>query len=127
MRRGQRGSAGRGRAGNRNARPRGHRRHAGDARTARGPQRRFVASPDQSQIRRLPHDDFLRLKETLTEMGISLHEEETAEQRLADLRDQYEPYVIALAKYLQMPLSGWLAEDNTLDDWQTSAWKHLKT
>jgi hypothetical protein len=86
----------------------------------------LVASPDQSQIRRLPHDDFLRLKESLTEMGISLHEEETAEQRLADLRDQYEPYVIALAKYLQMPLSGWLAEENTVDDWQTSAWNHQK-
>ena len=86
----------------------------------------LVASPDQSQIRRLPHDDFLRLKEALTGMGISLHEEETAEQRLADLRGQYEPYVIALAKYLQMPLSGWLAEENTVDDWQTSAWNHQK-
>lgn len=86
----------------------------------------FAITPEASPIRRLPHDDFLRLKEALTEMGIQLHEEETAEQRLADLREQYEPYVIALAKRLQMPLPGWLAEDATVDDWQTSAWSHQK-
>lgn len=86
----------------------------------------FAITPEASPIRRLPHDDFLRLKEALTDMGIQLHEEETAEQRLADLREQYEPYVIALAKRLQMPLPGWLAEDATVDDWQTSAWSHQK-
>lgn len=86
----------------------------------------FAITPEASPIRRLPHDDFLRLKEALTDMGIPLHEEETAEQRLADLREQYEPYVIALAKRLQMPLPGWLAEDATVDDWQSSAWSHQK-
>ena len=86
----------------------------------------FAITPETSYIRRLPHDDFLRLKEALTDMGIYLHEEETAEQRLADLREQYEPYVIALAKLLQMPLPGWLAEDATVDDWQSSAWSHQK-
>ncbi|HYT34306.1 MAG TPA: potassium channel family protein [Ktedonobacteraceae bacterium] len=86
----------------------------------------FAITPETSPIRRLPHDDFLRLRETLAEMGIRLHEEETAEQRLADLREKYEPYVIAMAKRLQMPLPGWLAEEDTVDDWQTSAWNHKK-
>ncbi|TMC86642.1 MAG: two pore domain potassium channel family protein [Chloroflexi bacterium] len=58
------------------------------------------------------------------EIGISLHDEESAEDRLAAMRDQYEPYVIALARYLQMPLSGWVDEPETADDWQTSAWNH---
>ncbi|HEY6409643.1 MAG TPA: potassium channel family protein [Ktedonobacteraceae bacterium] len=86
----------------------------------------FSISPEKTYISRLPHDDYLRLKETLAKMGIQLHDEETAEQRLADLRDQYEPYIIAMAKYLQMPLPGWLLEEATIDDWQTSAWNHQK-
>jgi hypothetical protein len=86
----------------------------------------FSISPGKTRISRLPHDDFLRLQETLTEMGIQLYEEETAEQRLADLRQQYEPYIIAMAKYLQMPLPGWMPEELTVDDWQTSARNHKK-
>ena len=86
----------------------------------------FSISPEKTYISRLPHDDYLRLTETLAKMGIQLHDEETAEQRLADLRDQYEPYIIAMAKYLQMPLPGWLLEEATIDDWQTSAWNHQK-
>lgn len=84
----------------------------------------FSISPDDTHIRRLAHAEFERLKEALHEIGISLHDEETAEQRLADLREQYEPYVIAMAKFLQMPLSGWVDEPGTADDWQTSAWNH---
>jgi Ion channel len=87
----------------------------------------FSISPDKSRISRLPHDDFLRIKETLAEMGIQLHDKENAEQSLANLREQYEPYVIAMAKYLLMPLPGWLPEEVTADDWQTSAWNHQKT
>ncbi|TMC95387.1 MAG: two pore domain potassium channel family protein [Chloroflexi bacterium] len=81
-------------------------------------------SPDDMRIRRLAHAEFERLQEALHEIGISLHDEETAEDRLAAMRDQYEPYVIALARYLQMPLSGWVEEPETADDWQTSAWNH---
>jgi len=81
-------------------------------------------SPDDMRIRRLAHAEFERLQEALHEIGISLHDEETAEERLAAKREQYEPYVIALARYLQMPLSGWVDEPETADDWQTSAWNH---
>jgi len=86
----------------------------------------FATSPDDTQIRRLPHEDFIRLKEALIEIGIPLHDEDTAEERLAALREQYEPYVITLARYLQMPLSGWVDVLETADDWQTSAWNHKK-
>jgi len=81
-------------------------------------------SPDDMRIRRLAHAEFERFQESLHEIGISLHDEETAEERLAAKREQYEPYVIALARYLQMPLSGWVDEPETADDWQTSAWNH---
>jgi hypothetical protein len=73
---------------------------------------------------RLPPDDYIRLREQLAAVGIVLHDEETAEQRLRDLRTRYEPYIMALAKRLMMPLPGFLAEEQNPDDWQTSAWNH---
>jgi hypothetical protein len=73
---------------------------------------------------RLPPEDFARLQEQLAAVGIVLHDEETAEQRLSELRKKYEPYVKALARRLLMPLPGFLAEDQSPDDWQTSAWNH---
>ncbi len=84
----------------------------------------FAVPPDESRINRLPPGDFERLKVQLANIGIALHDEETAEQRLADLRLKYEPYVIGLARRLSMPLPGWLVETENLDDWETSAWSH---
>jgi hypothetical protein len=88
----------------------------------------FTSPPDVSPIGRLSSVEFARLKAMLAEMGIALHDEETAEQRLTELRQRYEPYVIALARHLQMPLPGWFIEpeEATADDWQTSAWDHRK-
>jgi hypothetical protein len=88
----------------------------------------FPTPSDASQISRLSSPEFAQLKARLADMGIILHDEETAEQRLAELRQKYEPYVIALARYLQMPLPGWVIEpeEATADDWQTSAWEHQK-
>ncbi len=84
-----------------------------------------IAIPaDASQIDRLPHSDFERLRAQLKEIGIPLHNEETAEKRLAELRQKYEPYVIALARRLYMPLPGWLVDEESEDDWQTSSWSH---
>src|SRR5207302_4086519 len=45
-------------------------------------------SPDDMRIRRLAHAEFERLQEALHEIGISLHDEESAEDRLAAMRDQ---------------------------------------
>jgi hypothetical protein len=84
-----------------------------------------IAVPaDASQIDRLPHSDFERLQAQLKEIGITLHNEETAEKRLAELRQKYEPFVIALARRLYMPLPGWLVDEESEDDWQTSSWSH---
>jgi Ion channel len=84
----------------------------------------FAIPPDQSNINRLPPSEFAQLLEQLKGMGITLHGAETAEQRLADLRQKYEPYVIGLARRLAMPLPGWLAEPANRDDWETSTWNH---
>ena len=80
--------------------------------------------PLETRISRLSHDDYVKLTGALATLGIRLHDEETAEQRLAELRQRYEPYIMALARRLQMPLPGWLPDEDTADDWQTSAWSH---
>jgi hypothetical protein len=42
--------------------------------------------------------------------------------RLAELRRMYEPYVVALARYLALPLPPWMRAVERPDNWQTSAW-----
>jgi hypothetical protein len=81
-------------------------------------------TPLETRISRLGHDDFEKLTRALSALGIRLNNEETAEERLAELRQRYEPYIMALAKRLHMPLPGWLPNEETSDDWQTSAWSH---
>jgi len=44
-------------------------------------------------------------------------------QRLAHFRRMYEPYVHALARYLQMDLPPWLPVSSQKDNWQTTAWE----
>lgn len=80
--------------------------------------------PDGITIDRLPPADFAKLQEQLTALGIPLHDEDTAEERLHELRQKYEPYVIALSERLHMPLPDWFAEIDNIDDWQTSGWGH---
>lgn len=80
--------------------------------------------PEDTSIDRLPSADFAKLQAQLTALGIPLHDEDTAEERLRALRQKYEPYVIALSQRLHMPLPGWFAEKDNVDDWQTSRWRH---
>ena len=82
------------------------------------------ADPADTSIDRLPTADFAKLQAQLTALGIPLHDEDTAEERLRALRQKYEPYVIALSQRLHMPLPGWFAEKDNIDDWQTSRWGH---
>ena len=81
--------------------------------------------PDQfAPVDRLPPGDFARLLEQLKALGVPLHNEETAEERLRGLRQKYEPYILSLSQHLHMPLPGWFAEKDNIDDWQTSRWGH---
>ena len=73
-------------------------------------------------VDRLPTGEFVRLRKVLAASGIFLNGEVDAEQTLADLRATYEPFVTALATYMQVSLPPWAADKDALDDWQTSAW-----
>lgn len=83
-------------------------------------------APTPPPVERLSSDDFDRLRAILDEAGLSIRDENgTAEEKLASLRNLYEPYVNSLAKHLLLSQPAWIIETETVDDWQTSAWDHF--
>jgi hypothetical protein len=76
-------------------------------------------------VNRLSLDEFVRLRDVLASSGIHLKEGMATEQKLAELRETYEPFVSALAHFLLVNLPPWLPPAGSLDDWQTSAWDDL--
>ena len=76
-------------------------------------------------VNRLSSTEFTRLQDMLTTAGIRLREGAAFEQKLAELRATYEPFVNALADRIQVSLPPWIPPADALDDWQTSAWDDL--
>ena len=85
----------------------------------------FGTPPMEARGNRLSSQDFARLSNLLTEVGLRFREPDIAEQRLAELRRIYEPFVSALADHLFTDLPSWIPSDKPVDDWQTSAWDHF--
>lgn len=81
----------------------------------------FGTSP-MPGVNRLSPAEFVRLRDVLASSGVHLKDETVTEQKLAELRETYEPFVSALADYLLVSLPPWIPPENSLDDWQTSAW-----
>jgi hypothetical protein len=79
--------------------------------------------PRPPQTDRLPPEDLARLRQSLAGVGIGLREGREADDRLAEIRKMYEPYVNALAEYLLMPLPEWIPPPGARDNWQKSRWK----
>jgi hypothetical protein len=75
---------------------------------------------------RLAPGDIERIREILAKNGTHLRNDDTAEQRLADLRLMYEPYVCALSEMLLMPLPPWILASDAIDNWKTSAWGRIQ-
>jgi Ion channel len=71
---------------------------------------------------RLPPDDARRLRDTLAEHGMRLRDTLEAQQKLVAVRSTYEPYVYALASYLNQTLPPWIPQGKGKDNWQTTAW-----
>src|SRR6266496_59258 len=76
-------------------------------------------------VNRLSSTEFTWLQDMLAVSGIRLQEGTASEQKLAELRATYEPFVSALAHRIQVALPPWLPPKDALDDWQTSAWDDL--
>jgi hypothetical protein len=63
-----------------------------------------------------------RIRGTLAKEGLKLRDGEDADAELAALRKMYEPYISALATYLNQPLPPWIPLKKGKDNWQTTAW-----
>ena len=74
---------------------------------------------------RLSPVDLARLRAMLAEAGVNLRDGVAADERLAELRRMYEPYVNALSVYLLMTIPAWIPSEATYDSWQTSAWGRI--
>jgi hypothetical protein len=74
-------------------------------------------SPD-----RLPPEELARLRTALSERGLKFREGTEAEQKLAYLRSQYEPYALAMARNLFINLPPWIHSEKKKDNWQAGPW-----
>jgi hypothetical protein len=82
----------------------------------------FGVPPRPPQTDRLPRETLERLRAKLAKHGTVLRTTAEADQRLTELRQMYEPYVSALAGYLNQSLPPWIPEKTGKDNWQTTAW-----
>jgi hypothetical protein len=82
----------------------------------------FGTPPRPLPYERLSAADLLRLRETLAQHGLRLHDAEDTHERLAAMRKTYEPYIYALATYLNQTLPPWIPGTKGKDNWQTTAW-----
>jgi hypothetical protein len=62
------------------------------------------------------------IRDILARHGMKLHDGEEADRKLAGLRRMYEPYIYALANYLNQTLPPWIPLKKGKDNWQTTAW-----
>jgi hypothetical protein len=80
------------------------------------------ASPRMPVADRLPPPALALLREKLATYGLRLPDSGAADQKLAQLRAMYEPYVEALAQRLLMPLPEWSITGAGTENWRTTAW-----
>jgi hypothetical protein len=74
---------------------------------------------------RLPSAELIRLRQVLSDKGLTLRDGDDAEQRLAALREMYEPYVEAIGRRLLIPLPPWIFPQRNPDNWQVAPWDQL--
>ncbi len=85
----------------------------------------FAVAPPASPVDRLPDAEFAQLIERLHREGMKFEAGDVRE-RLADLREMYEPYVAALSAHLSVALPEWNRTTPHLDNWEGAPWKVRK-
>ncbi len=82
----------------------------------------FSARQPANIEERLPDAAFAGLVEQIGRAGISLTNPD-ARIRLARVRAQYEPYVTALSRHLELPVPPWTRQSDRPDNWEAAPWK----
>ncbi len=83
----------------------------------------FNSTPIVGDGDRLPAEEMRKMRRALEKAGVVLACDENSECQLNWLRERYEPYVKALARYLRLTLPPFYTETKRKDNWQSSAWK----
>jgi hypothetical protein len=82
----------------------------------------FKVRPHALPYNRLSPEELRHIRDVLAQHGMKLRDGPEADGALKDLRDMYEPYLYALADYLQLSLPPWIPAKQGKDNWQTMAW-----
>jgi len=82
----------------------------------------FGTEPKALPHERLTAAELSRIRDTLAQHGLKLKDGEEADRKLNALRGMYEPYIFALASYLNQALPPWIPQKKGKDNWQTTAW-----
>lgn len=82
----------------------------------------FGTPPKALPHDRLPPAELSRIRDTLAQHGLKLQDGDEADHKLIALRGMYEPYIFALANYLNQSLPPWIPQKKGKDNWQTTAW-----
>jgi hypothetical protein len=82
----------------------------------------FGTAPKPLPHDRLPAQDLRQIRDILAQHGMKLHDGEEADRKLIAFRKMYEPYIYALANYLNQTLPPWIPLKKGKDNWQTTAW-----
>jgi hypothetical protein len=86
-----------------------------------------VAPVTADSFDRLPAEELAVMRQALREAGFLTIETHNVPADLAQKRALYEPYALALARYLCIELPPWIKHDVIKDNWKTSAWKSAST
>lgn len=82
----------------------------------------FKTPPIAPAADRLPGERWQQLRESLLAAGYALHDAAAADEKLAELRGMYEPFVNALGERFLFALPEIAPSDPGADNWQRSAW-----
>lgn len=85
-----------------------------------------LAQTPRTALDRLSPDELTRLRASLGAAGVMLHAGAGFDDKLAELRGMYEPFVAALSQHLLMPLPAWRAGGRSRENWRTTAWGNAR-
>jgi uncharacterized membrane protein len=84
------------------------------------------APPPMDSPSRLTPERMEYIVASLREYGLNVATGPNFELKLRSALRMYEPYAIGLADDLMVELPNWIPEEDTIDNWQTSAWEGVK-
>jgi ion channel len=88
----------------------------------------FNAPPVTAEIyNRLPLEELAIMLDQLRAAGFSLRDGDGADAELVKQRALYEPYAIALARFLCIDVPPWIRQGIIKDNWKTTAWRQETT